>query len=408
MGNMVLRKLETWQEWLESDRLIATAFLHGWDEKKAEERFKAEASGEKVRTDTSWGLFDESGKMISTINTGPLRLTFEGRAIDSDELHTVGSLPENRGHGSIRQMMDTVLHYFKEKGDPFVFLTPFSFAFYRKFGFELSACEMPQNAKIDQFASFTCDYRVKQVVSQEDTDLVRALFEQNAYSRNLVELKDDAAWQYKGNGEFGERDWWFGDKQHYTYLFQDDAGTAVGYLTFVFNYGTNGPFIGSMQVIDVAYRSPEVFHSILGFIYGMRAKLTDVTFTLPRELDLSLLLPECNKVERKISGHRMGRVLNVERVLSLLRYPKEKGSFHICIEDAFLPENTGTYAVAYADGCAVDVAQTDGEADLSVTVETFLQMAIGLVNLDGALFRRGSRLYGNEETLRKVFVRKML
>lgn len=405
---MEIRKLNTWQEWLESDRIIATAFLHNWDEKKAEEEFKAQASGEKERVDTTWGLFDETGKMMSTIVTCPKRLRFEGHVLDCDELHMVGSLPENRGGGSIRRMMEIVLREFKEKGDPFLILMPFSFVFYRKFGFELAACELTQKAKIQQFAPFTCAYRIHQVMSQEDVDIVRALHEDFAKDCNLDEVKGDQAWKYNGNGEFGPRNWWFGDHHNYTYLFFDETGKARAYLTFIFKHGPEGPFIGSMQVIDTAFDSPEALRNIFGFIYGMRAKITEVEMTFPRELDLALLLPEGDDVERKLSGHQMGRVLNVEKVLMLLKHPQGEGSYRIHIEDQFLPENTGTYEVAFQDGQTLSVVKTEEPADLCVTVETFLQMVIGLADLNAALYREGSVLYGKEDLLRQIFIRKSL
>ncbi len=403
-----IRKLETWQEWVEADHLIATAFLHGWDQKKSEEQFQAEASGEKEREDTSWGLFDDAGKMMSAIVTSPKKLMFEGEAIHCDELHMVGSLPENRGAGSIRSMMEIVLRHFKEQGDPFAILIPFSFAFYRKFGFELAQYELSQKAQIGQFASFSCDYRIRQVSSQVDADQVRALHEAFTRWKNLAEVKEDKDWVYKGNGEFGERDWWFGDKQQYTYLFQDDTGKDRAYLTFVFNHGPQGPFIGSMEVLDAAFDSPEALRNLFGFIYGMRAKITDVKFTFPRELDLALLLPECDDVERKLGGHLMGRVLNIEKVLMMLRHPAGQGTYRIHIDDKFLAENTGTYEVSFVDGHAESVRKVQAEADLVVTVETFLQLAIGLADLDAALFREGSRLNSNGELLRSVFVKKQI
>ena len=46
-------------------------------------------------------------------------------------------------------MMGVVLRAYKEKGLPLVVLIPFSFAFYRKFGFELASREMTQRVKID-------------------------------------------------------------------------------------------------------------------------------------------------------------------------------------------------------------------------------------------------------------------
>ncbi len=403
-----IRKLETWQEWLESDRIVATAFLHDWDEKKATEQFQAEASGENPRVDTTWGLFNDEGKMMSTIVTCPARLTFEGQLIDCDEVHMVGSLPENRGGGNIRKMMDVVLHAFKEKGDPFAILMPFSFVFYRKFGFEGAECEMIQKAKISQFAPFSCDLDVHQVDCQEDVDQVRALYERHQLKRNLGEMKTDHDWQYRGGGEFGERDWWYGDKRHYTYLFRDEEGQAQAYFTFLFNNGPEGPFVGSMEVIDIAFESPEALRSIFGFIYGMRAKITEVKITMPRELDLGVILPEGDDVERTIRGHQMARVLDVEKVLMMLRHPEEEGSYRIHIEDKFMPENTGTYEVDFAGGRTMAVNKTGEPADLAVTEETFLQMAIGLTDLELARYREGTKVYANEKVLKAVFRRKML
>ena len=35
---MYTKKLTKWQEWFESDRIVGTSFLHGWNEKEAEEK----------------------------------------------------------------------------------------------------------------------------------------------------------------------------------------------------------------------------------------------------------------------------------------------------------------------------------------------------------------------------------
>ncbi len=403
----MIRKLDTWQEWMESDRIIGTAFLHGWDEKKSEERFKAEASGEKPRTETAWGAFDDAGRMTSTIVTCPRRLTFDGAAINCDEVHMVGSLPEARGGGSIRALMQEVLKDFKAKGDPISILMPFSFVFYRKFGFELIGSYLKQKIEIGQYAPFHCDLTVKQVLSQADANQVRALYEAWSLTGNLASVKEDKDWAYRGGGEFGERDWWFGDKTHYTYLFLDGT-TPKGYLTFIFNHGLEGPFVGTMEVTDIAFDDPATLRSIFGFLYGMRAKITHVTLTLPRDLDLALLMPECDDVERKLGGHSMARVLDVEQVLGLMRYPAGSGRFRIHVEDQFLPENTGTYEVQFADGKASAVARTDAPADLYVTEQTFCQMALGLVDFAEALYKEGTEFIDNAAVLQAVFVHKRI
>lgn len=47
---MEIKKLTSWQEWFESDRIIGTAFLHGWNEKEAEEKFRKQDEGTEARS----------------------------------------------------------------------------------------------------------------------------------------------------------------------------------------------------------------------------------------------------------------------------------------------------------------------------------------------------------------------
>lgn len=94
---MEARKLTTADERLEGARLIATAFLHNWDE-------EAERARLATATDDVWGLFDDDGTMDACIQTKALELAFEGTLVPAGELEMVGSLPERRGGGAVRTL----------------------------------------------------------------------------------------------------------------------------------------------------------------------------------------------------------------------------------------------------------------------------------------------------------------
>ena len=134
---MEIRKLEQWPEWLESERIIGTAFLFGFDEKKTEEKVKKQAAGEEPRDGECWGLFDDDGNMQTSFKTSRENVMFHGNVVSLSEVNMVGSLPESRGSGNVRALMAEVLRTFRARGDLFATLMPFSFAFYRKFGFDL-------------------------------------------------------------------------------------------------------------------------------------------------------------------------------------------------------------------------------------------------------------------------------
>lgn len=161
-----------------------------------------------------------------------------------------------------------------------------------------------------------------------------------------------------------------------------------------------------MAVTELIFDSPEALQNVFGFFYGMRAKITDVSVELPRDIDLSIMLPECDKVERQLDGHYTARVLNVEKVLLAMGQPNGTGRYSIRVQDSFLPENDGTYTVIYEDGKTNEVTKSDCPADLELTIETLCQLTVGLIDLSASLYRPGTKLNSNRSTLEKVFIRR--
>lgn len=396
-----IRKLNTEQERFQAERLLATSFLHDWNEKEAQE------AARKPNGDV-FAAFGEDENMISATLVLQRASTFEGKVVSCPEFHMIGTLPEARGAGAVRTLLGSILREHASKGELFAVLIPFSFAFYRKYGFEVASEILAQEAGIEQFASFRQEFEAEQILSQKDVDEARQLYTDFMAKYNLADLRSEEDWKYRGSGEFGERSWEYADKTHYSYLFRDGNGKPAAYFTFALTHGADGPFTGTMRVTELIFNSPEALCSVFGFFYGMRAKITDVSLELPRDVDLSLLLPECDSVKRRLNGYFMARILNVDKVLAALRQPKGEGKYSIHVVDRFLPENTGTYDVSYRDGRTMEITRGTESADLDVTVETLCQMAVGLSDLGAALYREGTILRSNRDVLEQVFVRKPL
>lgn len=403
---MQIRKLDTWQDWLTVDQIIATAFMFKWNQKEAEEKRKAEADGTRERQELAWGLFDDNDRIVTGIITTRHDMTFDGQVIPTGELNMVGSLPEARDGGNVRAMMREILRDMKARGDLFATLHPFSYRFYRKFGFELMNSELRQTAPVAEFADFGCSYRVNRVSCEEDMPKMKALYEAFILQRNLRMPKDEKAWVYHGNGEFGERDMWQGDRDKYTYLFTDEDGTLHAYLSFTYTADPQNFWVGTMRVSELVYDSPYALRQALGFTYSLRAKVRDMELTLPGGPDLSLIVPECNKITRKLECSTMIRVLNVEEILSKMKQPVGEGSYTVHIDDAFLTENTATYQVCYQDGVTTAVAKTNEPADIVITAETFGQAATGQLDMHDIAYRVGTSINGNTAVLQQVFVKK--
>ncbi|MBR1830622.1 MAG: GNAT family N-acetyltransferase [Atopobiaceae bacterium] len=401
---MEIRKLTDPRDWLESQRVIDTAFLHPWDEDEASRQINAQAEGREPRPEESWGLFDD-GAMLTSISTLRHTLSFGGETIGAGEVHMVGSLPERQGGGGVRALMREILSDFRARGDALAVLIPFSCSFYRKFGFEVASRITRQRIAIDQLTGFDCDLRVTRVWSKDDLAHVRALWSTYARSHDLADLRDDGSWAWRGNGDFGAPDFLHPERQRYTYLLWNADDDPCAYLRFSFVHDPDFPFVGELAVHELVWSSPKALRASLGFLYRMRAKVSHLTFEFA-DLELATLAPESDKVEQKVDSHVMARMLDVQRLLSLMPQPYGAGSYVLGVEDGFMPEVAGRWQVTYADGTATSVAPTDLAPDLTADQTVACQLVLGRIGLCDALYRPGVHLGGNAETLAHAFVRR--
>ena len=398
---MTVRTLTTPQEWLEADRLIATAFLDNWDEEKAAAHVKAQAEGTETRVERTWGLFDDADKLAAAVATLDRQVFFGGTAVGAGELAMVGSRAESRGKGNVRTLVAAILADFKARGDVFATLIPFSASFYRKFGFELASHSLKQRVAIDQLAGLGCELRATHVEHEVDMAAVRAVYDAFAQTRNLASVRTDDDWKWRGNGEFGKRGFGLDEFRHDTYvLWRGEEPCA--YLTFAFKHEPGNPIFGELVVTDLAYDGHESFLALLGLLYRLRAKAGHVTLDLHDDIDLATFLPEGDKVERTAQTYVMLRVLDVARALQLMPRPELTDPWAIEVDDAFMPENSGSYRVSYEEGEAL-VERCDAAPDLRVSIQTLALLVSGRIGLDGALLRDGTLLLGNKPLLSRVF-----
>lgn len=317
----------------------------------------------------------------------------------------VGSLPEHRGVGGVRSLMGQILRDFRERGDALAVLIPFSCSFYRKFGFEMASRVMRQRVAIDQLADFACDLRVTQVREEDGLQPVRTLWDTYALTHNLAELRNDGAWAWRGNGDYGAPDFLHPERPRYTYMLWDDDNKPCAYLRFSFFHEPDMPFVGELAVDEFVWDTPHALRSALGFLYRMRAKVSHVNFELP-DVDLATLLPESDQVEQRVDSHVMARLLDVEQLLRLMPQPHGTGSYVLEVKDAFLPEVGGRWQVAFADGRSTAVEPTDLTPDLVADETTACQLVLGRIGLTDALYRSDVQVVNNVETLGRVFVRR--
>ncbi|MBR4416255.1 MAG: sterol carrier protein domain-containing protein, partial [Victivallales bacterium] len=155
-----------------------------------------------------------------------------------------------------------------------------------------------------------------------------------------------------------------------------------------------------LSVKDYAWNGRNGFKALMNFLSRFSADYSTVVLPVPSDIDLMSFLD--NPYSITASPHRnfMARVINAEKALSLLKKP-EGASFTVKVNDELIAENNGIWLVR-----GDEATPTDAQPDITLSERAFSILAIGAIGFEEAALRNDVEISGNEETLRRVFVRK--
>ena len=253
----------------------------------------------------------------------------------------------NRRGGCVREMIGKMHEYAAENGCVLGLLHPFSFAFYRKFGYERVSDHI-----IAGFPTSAIDFVPRQclLVPYDDEKLPDMLKTYNEFSRgrNLLLPRTDNSFDTGGGRQ--------------TYIYSG-GGEPAGYVVLS---GTKSLYVNHytdtvLTVKELAYTSPDALRAIFSFLRMFEGEYDRIELydcNLYREAEM--MLKHGMHTDYKIIPDVMGRVLNTKKLLLAHAYPDEPGEFTVCVKDA-LPTVNGTYHVSYGGGC--EVKETEKEPD---------------------------------------------
>lgn len=215
-----IRRLVTPGEVEDSLRLAQYAFQFELSEKELEEERN------KTVPDWIWGAFAD-GRLVAQVIQYPLEVYVQGKAMKMGGIGAVASWPESRRGGLIAQLLGRVIRAMKDDGQVISLLTPFSYAFYRKYGWEMAI-----DRKKYTVPAYLWPVKAKDPVSgtierwnMEDSRIVAELgpvYEQFASRYNGTLSRSPEWWNHRvirnRRGDYA--------------VCRDDAGTIRGYMQY--------------------------------------------------------------------------------------------------------------------------------------------------------------------------------
>ena len=347
------------------------------------------------------GGFDDQNNLIAGLGMIPYRMNFDGQVVDMCGIQAVVTAPEARASGVMTKVLDECLRIMKEKGQIFSVLYPFSYGYYRKFGYEVAYRLRKMEVPIDVFCNYPYPKdSVRFWKKGDDIEDIKAVYDAFKKRYNYAIDRDDENWK-----TLTKHDPY--TTKRYTYIHYDSQGNPDAYL--IFRVSDRMPDHPTYMYIDeLAWTSKDGLFAMFGFIGGLRPQADKVFWDVPEGMDLFSWFPEAREATLNIHPTAMTRIVDLPKVLEKLRPPSmSKDRVVIDVMDKSMPCNTGRYAIAWENN-TLSVEKTDQDPDMVTTIEAMAQMVIGYLNSDEAAYRQDTTIYSQHEALLSLFPKKNL
>src|SRR5690625_2407054 len=314
-----------------------------------------------------WGWMVE-GNLAAKVHIIPLASYINGETFEMGGIASVATWPEYRRQGMIKNLLFHALQEMKKNGQTISLLSPFSIPFYRKYGWELAFSDKKYDIPIGNLKrEWDGEGYVRRI--KQNIPLLHDIYTTYAQKLSGMLTRDEKWWEHRV----------LTDPSAHIAVAYNEAGEAEGYLIYKVKDRI-------FTVIEMAYTSLNGQKLLLEFIANHDSMVKNVKMIVPENNQLTLLVDD-PRFDQKITPYFMARIVDV--LAFLKQYPFRKGmrdqELLISVEDAFFPENSGTYKLTKnATGMEVEKGPKQ-QSGIQCTVQQLTVMLLG--------YKRPSELY---------------
>ncbi|MDD6800713.1 MAG: GNAT family N-acetyltransferase [Firmicutes bacterium] len=343
---------------------------------------------------------NDNGETMSHGGFNILESVYCGKYVPTLTIGGIGTQPEYRRRGLVREVMSSIFDVAHENGVYVSMLHPFSFEYYRKFGYEKIAdhriLEFPIT-KLDFTPRCSNLYRIDSQKRVEDAVKVYNAF---AKDRNIMFRRYNDSYLKK-----------VGDKSGSTHIWYDENGEPASYITLSVEnyYCINRMASINLNVYEMCFTTKESLLALFGFMRMFEGENDTVKIhNCAMSPEIELMLRGYTHTSYKLIPDLMARVIDVKGMLEANEYPKEQGHFRIKIND-FLDYTSGVWEVEYIDGEG-EARKLPDEApyEMELDMPAFTQLIYGYEACDAriASFMHNVKINGDCSDFFRAFPKR--
>lgn len=336
---------------------------------------------------------NETGETLTKAIFTFAKISFGEGFVDTLNFSGVETPMKHRRKGYVREIFDFVINFGLEQGAVVSLLHPFSFSYYEKFGYGKVADHKILRLPIRLLDTVPRCCNLERATLENFSELYD-LHNEFCKNRQLMMLYSDPKY--------------LKDKE--IWIFREN-GKATGYIIYTTSkrLEVNHYEDGLLSVQSIVYTTPAALKALLGFIRMFEGELDDVEFAnLSTCPEVETYLRHDTHTRIRLLPDLMARVLDTEKLLSSFKYPKQEGSFTLCVEDK-LPTVSGVFSVKYRNGgCEVKRLENSADFDIMVNASTLSRLVFGYDRLtsEQAHFCDGITITGSADDFFRAFTHR--
>jgi predicted acetyltransferase len=309
--------------------------------------FKREGSREEplviCRPGETWGCFVDN-ELASNIVIKPELIFIQGESMKMGLIAGVASWPEYRKAGTIGKLMLRSLQVMRESGQPVSYLGPFSYPFYRKYGWEMMYDYKMYTVPASAVPVWSGEGRTKRI--GPDVSRLNAVYESYAKRYNGMMNRDERRWQTSV----------FKNKEGFIAIYTNLNGQDTGYL--IYRYTGQ-----QLTVHEMVYLDSDSQRGLWEFIRKQDSMYHTVVFRAPADDPFPFLIDNPKGLDTSCRAHMMARIVVVAKFLEGYRFNRGFGGvrFRMNITDEHADWNNGTFEVSVGDDGLASVSKGDRE-----------------------------------------------
>ncbi|GGJ11246.1 acetyltransferase [Alicyclobacillus cellulosilyticus] len=265
------------------------------------------------------------GQLAAQLTILPLTVYLAGQTFATGGIAGVATWPEHRRGGKVARLLRTALVRMRDAGQSVSMLAPFSFAFYRRYGWE--HCIDRKQYTIDRALWPPVSRPAGRFVRTERWQDVAPVYE--AFARRYAGMlsRSDEWWETRVRTQ----------KPGIIAVYYDERGEARGYL--IYRVRQQEMTIHEWVALDDTARQ-----ALWYFVRQHDSMAAKATLVAPVDDPLPFLLPE-PRIEQQVIPYFMARIVDVAAMLRQYPFPPMNVPLHVRITDPDAPWNEGLFTV---------------------------------------------------------------